>query len=71
MKERLWNLVGLICALSLVVMTFFFLSALLRRDFSQVMAFLEFYRGGEVFFIFVLPIIVIGGGAWLWRFLHK
>lgn len=62
-----FNFIGFFSALSLVLVLVVFLPGAVRGDWDIFRAFFETYPGIEPFVIFIFPVILIGGAAWIGR----
>lgn len=70
-RKFVFEWIGAFSVLSLLMMAYFFAPGLLRGDLTNIKRFFEQYPGSEPFVIFVLPIVVISGSAWIYRKISK
>lgn len=66
-KKAIFNVAGAFCALSLLLLGFYLIPSLFTGDFHVVENFFRQYPGSEPFVIFITPIILIIGPAWIWK----
>jgi len=66
-RDLILNLIGFTCTFNLFLVLFFVLSGALQGNFRVVHDFFKEYPGSEPFMIFIFPVILIVGLAWLWQ----
>ncbi len=63
--NRVQNWLGGFCAASFLAVLILVLPDILAGHLNTVRRFLEEYRGIEPFLIFLLPVVLVAGPAWL------
>ena len=66
-RRMIFEWIGAFSCLSLCMIAYFFLPGLLIGDITNIKLFFEKYPGSEPFVIFVIPIIFVSGGAWIYK----
>ncbi|MCM8775219.1 MAG: hypothetical protein NC930_02535 [Candidatus Omnitrophica bacterium] len=67
----LLNFIGFTSAVSLVMIAVLFFPYALQGNFHILQEFFQTYPGSEPFVIFMFPVILIGGAAWIGRSLQR
>ncbi|MDD5217274.1 MAG: hypothetical protein PHN49_10130 [Candidatus Omnitrophica bacterium] len=66
--QFVFNFIGLFSAFSLVLILGILIPDALRGNFQRTAELIKANPGIEPFLIFMLPVIVIAGSAWIWRY---
>lgn len=70
MRAFILNLMGFTCAFSFLLVLVFVFPGVLQGNFQVVHDFFEKYRGAEPFVIFIFPVIIVIGSAWVYKILY-
>ncbi|MDP3920234.1 MAG: hypothetical protein Q8R76_05460 [Candidatus Omnitrophota bacterium] len=70
-RDRTFHYMGGFSAVCLIWTLILILPNLIRGDMESIRMIFQRYPGMEPFIIFFLPIIVVGGGAWIWRQIYN
>ena len=67
MDNGIYRFIAFFCAISLLLLLLLLIPMVVQGDYSKVSQFFVQYPGSEPFIIFILPVILIGGTAWIWQ----
>lgn len=67
MRNFFFGFLGLCSAITLAMLALLILPGAIKGDFSVITLFFEEHPGSEPFVIFVMPVVLIAGTAWIIR----
>ena len=69
--KLVFNFIGIFCAFSFFLCVLFLVEDGLGGSFDKTRLFFDSQPGIQPFIIFVGPVILIGGPAWIWRWIME